>query len=124
MVQYMLPSERWLIIREYNDRGGRSPFREWYDGLNSDAARKVTTALYRVGLGNFSNAKSVGAGVYECKINFGPGYRVYFGKEGEHTVILLGGGTKQRQQNDIELALKRGEDYKQRKKQQKEEKEE
>jgi putative addiction module killer protein len=124
MVQYMLPSERWLIIREYNDRGGRSPFREWYDGLNSDAARKVTTALYRVGLGNFSNAKSVGAGVYECKINFGPGYRVYFGREGEHTVILLGGGTKQRQQNDIELALKRGEDYKQRKKQQKEEKEE
>jgi putative addiction module killer protein len=111
-------------IREYNDRGGRSPFREWYDGLSSDAARKVTTALYRVGLGNFSNAKSVGAGVYECKINFGPGYRVYFGKEGEHTVILLGGGTKQRQQNDIELALKRWEDYKQRKKQQKEEREE
>jgi len=58
-------------------------FREWYDRLNAEAARKVTTALYRVGLGNFSNAKSVGAGVYECKLNFGPGYRVYFGKEGE-----------------------------------------
>jgi hypothetical protein len=49
-------------IREYNDRGGHSPFREWYDRLNAEAARKVTTALYRVGLGNFSNAKSVGAG--------------------------------------------------------------
>ena len=84
------------------------------------AARKVTTALYRVGLGNFSNAKSVGAGVYECKINFGPGYRVYFGKEGEQIVILLSGGTKQRQQSDIRLALDRWEDYKQRKKQQKE----
>ena len=83
-----------IDIREYNDRGGRSPFRQWYDGLNSDAARKVTTALYRVGLGNFSNAKSVGAGVYECKINFGPGYRVYFGKEGKQTVLLLGGGTQ------------------------------
>jgi putative addiction module killer protein len=116
--------ETMVDIREYNDRGSRSPFREWYDGLNSDAARKVTTALYRVGLGNFSNAKSVGAGVYECKINFGPGYRVYFGKEGEQTVILLGGGTKQRQQNDIKLALERWEDYKQRKKQQKEKKEE
>jgi|SRR5580704_6358412 putative addiction module killer protein len=109
--------ETMIDIREYNDRGGRSPFRQWYDGLNSDAARKVTTALYRVGLGNFSNAKSVGAGVYECKIKFGAGYRVYFGKEGERTVILLGGGTKQRQQNDIKLALERWEDYKQRKKQ-------
>jgi len=107
-------------IREYHDRGGHSPFREWYDRLNAEAARKVTTALYHVGLGNFSNAKSVGAGVYQCKINFGPGYRVYFGKEGEQIVILLGGGTKQRQQNDINLALERWEHYKQRKKQQKE----
>jgi putative component of toxin-antitoxin plasmid stabilization module len=47
-------------IREYHDRGGHSPFREWYDRLNAEAARKVTTALYRVGLGNLSNAKSVG----------------------------------------------------------------
>lgn len=96
-------------IREYHDRGGHSPFREWYDRLNAEAARKVTTALYRVGLGNFSNAKSVGAGVSECKINFGPGYRVYFGKEGEQVVILFGGGSKQRQQNDIKLALERWE---------------
>jgi len=51
---------------------------------------------------------------------FGPGYRVYFGKEGEQIVILLGGGTKQRRQNDIKVALERWEDYKQRKKQQKE----
>jgi putative addiction module killer protein len=107
-------------IREYHNRGGHSPFREWFDRLNAEAARKVTTALYRVGLGNFSNTKSVGAGVYECKINFGPGYRVYIGKEGEQIVILLGGGTKQRQQNDIKLALERWENYKQRKKQQKE----
>ncbi len=104
-------------VREYRDPLGRSPFREWFDGLNSEAARKVTTALYRVGLGNFSNAKSVGAGVYERRINFGPGYRVYFGKDGDRIVILLGGGTKQRQQNDIRLALERWEDYKQRKKQ-------
>lgn len=111
-------------IREYTDRGGHIPFREWYDILNAEAARKVTTALYRIGLGNFSNVKSVGAGVYECKINFGPGYRVYLGKEGEQIVILLGGGTKQRQQNDIKVALERWEDYKQRKKQQKEKEEE
>jgi putative addiction module killer protein len=107
-------------IREYLDLTGRSPFRDWFEALNSEAARKVTTALYRVGLGNFSNAKSVGAGVYECRIHFGPGYRVYFGKDGDQIVILLGGGTKQRQQNDIRLALKRWEDYKQRRKQRKE----
>ncbi|MGH9428489.1 MAG: type II toxin-antitoxin system RelE/ParE family toxin, partial [Terriglobia bacterium] len=65
--------------------------------------------------------RSVGAGVSECKINFGPGYRVYFGKDGERVVILLGGGTKQRQQDDIRLALDRWEDYKRRKRRQKEE---
>ncbi len=108
-------------IREYLDRDGRSPFREWRSKLNPEARRKVTTALYRVGLGNFSKVQGVGAGVFECKINFGPGYRVYFGKDGEQIVILLGGGTKQRQQNDISLALDRWKDYKQRKKQQKEE---
>jgi putative addiction module killer protein len=111
-------------LREYNDRSGNSPFREWRGKLNPEARRKVTTALYRVGVGNFSNVQGVGAGVYECKINFGPGYRVYFGKDGEQIVILLGGGTKQRQQNDIRRALERWEDYKQRKKQQKEKEEE
>lgn len=107
-------------IREYRDPGGRSPFREWFDKLNSEASRRVTTALYRVGLGNFSNVKGVGAGVYECRISFGPGYRVYFGKEGERIVILLGGGTKQRQPDDIRLAHERWQDYKQRKTERKE----
>ncbi len=111
-------------IREYLDRGGRSPFGEWRGKLNTEARRKVTTALYRVGLGNFSHVKGVGAGVFECKLNFGPGYRVYFGKDGEQIVILLGGGTKQRQQNDISLALVRWEEYKQRKREQKEKEEE
>jgi len=106
-------------VREYRDPGGRNPFREWFDALNSEAARKVTTALYRIGLGNFSNVKSVGAGVHGCRINFGPGYRVYFGKDGEQIVILLGGGTKRRQQNDIAFALQRWEDYKRRKPRQK-----
>ena len=109
-----------IDIREYLDRGGISPFREWRGNLDPEARRKVTTALYRIGLGNFSNVKGVSAGVFECRINFGPGFRVYFGKDGEQVVILLGGGTKQRQRIDISLALDRWEDYKQRKKQQKE----
>jgi putative addiction module killer protein len=110
-----------IDVREYQRRDGRSPFGEWFGRLNAEAARKVTIALYRVGLGNFSSVKGVGSGVHECRINFGPGYRVYFGKEGERIVILLGGGTKQRQQNDIKLAVDRWEDYKRRNKQQKEE---
>jgi putative addiction module killer protein len=116
LVKYMLPSDSLIVIREYQDRADHSPFRDWFDGLNSEAARKVTKANYRVGLGNFSSVKSVGAGVHECRINFGPGYRVYFGKDGDRIVMLLGGGTKQRQQRDIRLALDRWEDYKQRKK--------
>jgi putative addiction module killer protein len=79
-----------LDLREYRGPDGRCPFREWFDRLNAEAARKVTTALYRLGQGNFSNAKSVGAGVSECKINFGPGYRVYYGMDGDQIVILLG----------------------------------
>jgi len=108
-------------IREYHDRSGRSPFCEWFDALNAEAARRVTAALLRVEQGNFSNAKSVGSGVFECRIHFGPGYRVYLGNDGDRIVILLGGGTKQRQQNDIRLAVARWEDYKQRKRQKEEE---
>ena len=63
-----------------------------------------------------SNTKSVGSGVFECRIDFGPGYRVYFGKDGNTLIILLGGGTKKRQQNDIQKAWKIWKDYKKRKK--------
>ena len=110
-----------IEIREYHDREDHSPFREWVDRQNAEAARKVTIALYRVGLGNFSNVKGVGSGVFECRIDFGPGYRVYFGKHGERIVILLGGGTKRGQYKDIKLAIARWEDYKRKTKQQKRE---
>lgn len=102
-------------IREYLGRDGRSLFGEWCDRLNAEAARRVTTALYRLGLGNFSNVKGVGGGVYECRIDFDPGYRVYFGKDGDRIVILLSGGSKRRQQDDIALAGDYWQDYKQRK---------
>ena len=104
-----------IDVREYNDQQGRSPYAEWFNELNPRTAAKVTTALTRLALGNFSNVKGVGSGVFECKIDFGPGYRVYFGKDGERLVILLGGGTKKRQQKDIEKALAHWRDYKQRK---------
>ena len=75
----------------------------------------MTTALYRLGFGNFSNVKGVGGGVFEYRIDFGPGYRVYFGEDLERLVILLCGGSKLRQQNDIELAKERWLEYKRQK---------
>ena len=64
----------------------------------------VATAVHRMEQGNFSNVKGVGAGVYEYRIDFGPGYRIYFGKDGDRLVILLAGGTKKRQDADITAA--------------------
>jgi putative addiction module killer protein len=75
----------------------------------------VTFAITRIAQGNLSNAKAVGGGVFEFKIDFGPGYRLYFGRDGERIIILLGGGTKKRQQRDIEAAIAHWRDYKRRK---------
>ena len=102
-------------IREYTNPDGYSPFADWFNELDAQAAAKVTTALVRMEQGNFSNAKGVGAGVLEYRLDFGPGYRIYFGKDGELLVILLAGGTKKRQQRDIKAAQACWEDYKQRK---------
>jgi putative addiction module killer protein len=102
-------------LREYLGADGRNLFGEWFGRLNSEAARRVTTALYRIGLGNFSNVKGVGGGVFEYRVDFGPGYRVYFGKDGDGIVILLCGGTKKRQDDDIALAGECWQDYKRQK---------
>lgn len=104
-----------MVLREFVDSGGRSQFARWFRGLNSPAAVKVTTALSRMAQGNLSCAKSVGSGVFEYRIDFGPGYRIYFGRDGESLVILLCGGTKQRQQEDITAAHALWDQYKRRK---------
>jgi putative addiction module killer protein len=104
-----------VTILEYLDRDGSSPFAGWFATLDASAAAKVTTAIRRLELGNFSNVKGVGAGVFEYRIDFGPGYRIYFGKDGDAIVILLAGGTKKRQDRDIASAHARWADYKHRK---------
>ena len=71
-------------------------------------------AIARLEQGNLSNVKGVGEGVLEYRINFGPGYRVYFGRDGETLVILLTGGTKKRQQRDISMAIELWADYRRR----------
>jgi putative addiction module killer protein len=81
--------------------------------LEAVARAKVTRAIVRLEQGNFSNVKSVGEGVFEYRIDFGPGYRVYFGQDGPALVILLTGGTKKRQQSDIDAAHAYWQGYKQ-----------
>jgi putative addiction module killer protein len=89
-----------LEVRYYVS-GERSPFADWFAELESVARAKVATAIARIEQGNLSNVKSVGGGVLEYKIDFGPGYRVYFGRDGDMLVILLCGGTKKRQQREL-----------------------
>ena len=103
------------MVQEYISTNDRSPFAEWFDQLDSQAAAKVTTVLARMEQGNFSEVQGVGRGVYERRIHFGPGYRIYFGKDADDLIILLGGGTKKRQQKDIEAAHDLWQEYKQRK---------
>ena len=94
-----------IEIGEFVDARGSSPFGRWVSRLDRHAAAHVATALYRMQMGNLSNAKGVGGGVLEYRIDFGPGYRIYFGRDGDALIILLGGGTKARQQHDIEAAV-------------------
>jgi putative addiction module killer protein len=100
-------------IRYYVAPSGLQPFAAWFADLESVARAKVTRAVVRLEQGNFSNVKSVGEGVLEYRIDFGPGYRVYFVRDGEALVILLTGGTKKRQQRDIDAAHAYWQDYKQ-----------
>ena len=97
----------------YVAAGGQQPFAEWYADLDAAARAKVTRAIVRLEQGNFSNVKTVGDGVFEYRIDFGPGYRVYFGQDGQALVILLTGGTKKRQQRDIDAAHAYWSEYKQ-----------
>jgi putative addiction module killer protein len=104
-----------IQVEEFITEENVSPFGRWFDGLDDHASALVTIAIDRLGEGNTSNAKTVGEGVSELRINRGPGYRIYFGWDSKVLVILLGGGTKRRQQSDIQTALRHWRAYKARK---------
>lgn len=99
----MLPS---IVVEllECVNAAGVSPFAKWREKLDPTTRARITVAVLRLETGNFSAVKGVGAGIFELRLDFGPGYRVYFGKDGEQLVILLGGGTKRRQPDDIRAA--------------------
>lgn len=101
-------------VVEYVREDGSNPYKAWFDRLHAQAAAKVATAVTRLELGNTSSVKWVGS-IGEYRIDWGPGYRIYLAKDGEALIILLGGGTKQRQQADIDRAKELWSEYKARK---------
>ena len=91
-------------------------YEKWFDALRDRTARnRILARIRRLSLGLTGDAKPVGQGVSELRIHYGPGYRIYFGKDGDRLLILLGGSTKKRQQHDINAALANWQDYKRRK---------
>jgi putative addiction module killer protein len=104
-----------MKVQEYLTEDGLSPYKKWFDSLDSIAAAKVAIAVLRMEAGNVSNIKWF-EGIGEYKINWGPGYRIYLAKEGNRLIILFGGGTKKSQPKDIKTAKKLYAEYKTRKK--------
>ena len=102
-----------MRIREYIREDGSIPFKKWFDSLNYQAAAKVSVALARLELGNTSNIKWF-SGLGEYRIDWGPGYRIYLLQDGDDLIVLLGGGTKKRQQKDIDKANELIKEYKSR----------
>lgn len=102
-------------ITHYVSENGTDYFDMWFRKLSPQARSRVQTRLDRIEFGNFGDYKSLGKGVYEIRIHLGPGYRVYFGRDGDDLVILLGGGTKKRQTRDIIQTQAHWEAYKQEK---------
>jgi putative addiction module killer protein len=103
-----------IKVVEYIRSDGSNPFKAWFDDLEAMAAAKVATATLRLEMGNTSNVKWIGT-IGEYRIDWGPGYRLYLGRNGEALIILLVGGTKRRQQADIERAKALFAEYKSRK---------
>jgi len=108
-----MPKEQEVLV--YAGSDGREPFAQWLRGLRDGQTRnRIRQRIARVRLGNFGDARSVGEGVHELRIQFGPGFRVYFGREDDAVVILLCGGDKSTQARDIERARDYWRDYRSR----------
>jgi len=101
-------------VEEYLREDGTSPYERWFMELDTVAAAKITIVKLKLEQGNFSNIKWF-RGIGEYRLDWGPGYRIYIGRDGEKLIILLGGGTKRQQQKDIDRALQMWKEYTERK---------
>jgi putative addiction module killer protein len=104
-----------IRVEEYLREDASNPYKQWFDSLSAQAAAKVTVAKLRMELGNTSSIKWFD-GMGEYIIDWGPGYRIYLAKYGDTLIVLFGGGTKRRQQRDIDKAKELLAEYKARKK--------
>ena len=96
--------EEWELDY-YIAPNGRAPYQEWYKSLNDSKTRQIILKrLARIRSGNFGTCELVGFGVFEFKIDYGPGFRIYFSKSGEKIILLLCGGNKSSQHKDIQMA--------------------
>jgi putative addiction module killer protein len=106
----MEPQPREIL--PYQDAKGNYPFEDWLFRLRDRTARaRIQTKLGRLSLGNFGDSKFVGEGVYELRIDYGGGYRIYFGQVGARVILLLCGGDKSSQERDIQTAKSYWRDY-------------
>lgn len=93
-------------LRTYRAANGKRPLREWLDGLKDRVAvTKIKARLLRLEIGNFGDVKFLREGVSELRVDFGPGYRVYFSQQGHELILLLCGSDKRQQEKSIELAV-------------------
>jgi putative addiction module killer protein len=103
-------------LEYYISETGKIPFKEWLERLRDVSARaKIRIRLDRMRLGNLGSNRAVGEGVRELKVDYGPGYRIYFAQEGSHIILLLLGGDKSNQGKDIEVAKEYWNNHKRRK---------
>ena len=102
-----------IEVVHYITKDGRDHFGDWLHQQHDQVLARVQQRIDRVRRGNFGDHKSLGAGLSELRISHGPGYRVYYGRDGQHVVVLLAGGTKQRQAHDIQRSHAHWRAYKQ-----------
>ncbi|MCH8293382.1 type II toxin-antitoxin system RelE/ParE family toxin [Candidatus Poribacteria bacterium] len=105
-----------MTVQVYQDQQGKEPFTEWINSVKDRRTRaRIDSRLDRLQDGNFGDWKSLGGGLFEMRLQFGSGYRVYYGREGENIIILLTGGDKGSQTRDIQKARQHWQDYQRRK---------
>ncbi len=104
-----------IEVIHYTTEGGDDPYQKWIDNLKDAKARaRVLVRINRMAQGNYGDCKPIESGVWELRIDWGPGYRVYYAESGKEIVILLAGGSKKSQQPDIDAAVERWAEWKQR----------